>query len=82
MLPQDIRQPLAVHPQRASLLEVVLDVGRRPEARFLGVRGGEFLRDAEVRRCTFWLLHAGCRRLAAARLACRTAEPAELLHPS
>eukprot|EP00887_Chlorella_sp_A99_P002607 scaffold6.g2607.t1 len=48
VLPQDIRQPLVDHPQRASLLEVVLDLGRRPEARFLGTRGGEFLRDAEI----------------------------------
>ena len=36
------------HPQRASLLEVVLDLGRRPEARFLGQSGGQFLREAEV----------------------------------
>lgn len=27
---------------------MVLDLGRRPEARFLGVGGGEYLRDAEV----------------------------------
>ena len=36
------------HPQRSSLLEVILDLGRRPEARFLGMAGGEYLRDAEV----------------------------------
>ena len=29
-------------------LQVVLDLGRRPEARFLGGRGGEFLREEEV----------------------------------
>ena len=29
-------------------LQVVLDLGRRPEARFLGVMGGEYLRDEEV----------------------------------
>lgn len=29
-------------------MQVVLDLGRRPEARFLGVGGGEYLRDAEV----------------------------------
>lgn len=28
--------------------QVVLDLGRRPEARFLGGRGGEYLREAEV----------------------------------
>lgn len=28
--------------------QVVLDLGRRPEARFLGVPAGEFLREAEV----------------------------------
>ena len=48
MLPNDIREPLVSHPQRASLLEVVLDLGRRPEARFLGQSGGQFLREAEV----------------------------------
>jgi hypothetical protein len=48
VLPADIREPLVQHPQRASLLEVVLDLGRRPEARFLGQAGGQFLRDAEV----------------------------------
>jgi stage III sporulation protein SpoIIIAA len=34
MLPQEIRQPLYRHPQRDALVEVVLDLGRRPEARF------------------------------------------------
>ena len=29
-------------------MKVILDLGRRPEARFLGVGGGEYLRDAEV----------------------------------
>ena len=50
MLPEDLREPLATHPQRANLLEVVLDLGRRPEARFLGATGGQVLREAEVRR--------------------------------
>ncbi|KAI8106357.1 hypothetical protein M9435_000902 [Picochlorum sp. BPE23] len=45
VLPVDIRDPVACHPQRTELLEVVLDLGRRPEARFLGGRGGEYLRD-------------------------------------
>ncbi|PSC68119.1 P-loop containing nucleoside triphosphate hydrolase [Micractinium conductrix] len=48
VLPLDIREPLVRHPQRASLLEVVLDLGRRPEARFLGEAGGQFLREAEI----------------------------------
>jgi stage III sporulation protein SpoIIIAA len=34
ILPQDLRQVLENHPQRDSLVEVVLDLGRCPEARF------------------------------------------------
>ncbi|MBD2033451.1 AAA family ATPase [Leptolyngbya sp. FACHB-321] len=34
LLPQDLQQRLARHPQRESLVEVVLDLGRCPEARF------------------------------------------------
>ncbi|MDF5713556.1 MAG: AAA family ATPase [Rhizonema sp. NSF051] len=34
ILPQDLQQILETHPQRDSLVEVVLDLGRRPEARF------------------------------------------------
>ncbi|MBF2064707.1 MAG: AAA family ATPase [Calothrix sp. C42_A2020_038] len=34
ILPQDLREILENHPQRDSLVEVVLDLGRRPEARF------------------------------------------------
>jgi stage III sporulation protein SpoIIIAA len=34
ILPQDLRQTLEKHPERDSLIEVVLDLGRRPEARF------------------------------------------------
>ena len=30
------------------LLQVIIDLGRRPEARFLGVSGGEYLRQGEV----------------------------------
>ena len=47
-LPVDVRDLLARHPRRATLLEVVLDLGRRPEARFLGEGGKEYLREAEV----------------------------------
>ncbi len=38
VLPSDLREPLARHPERANLLEIVMDLGRRPSARFLGVR--------------------------------------------
>lgn len=34
ILPQDLQQVLENHPKRDSLVEVVLDLGRRPEARF------------------------------------------------
>lgn len=34
ILPVDLRQPLSNHPQRSQLIEVILDLGRRPEARF------------------------------------------------
>ena len=63
VLPPDIRDPLVCHPQRASLLEVVLDLGRRPEARFLGAPGGQFLREAEVRVCVrrWWRAAWGLR---------------------
>ena len=36
ILPQHLREPLAHHPRKAQLIEVVLDLGRRPEARFPG----------------------------------------------
>ncbi|NET31834.1 MAG: AAA family ATPase [Cyanothece sp. SIO1E1] len=36
ILPEAIRTQLAQHPQRDCLIEVVLDLGRRPEARFPG----------------------------------------------
>lgn len=34
ILPEDLQQALESHPKRDSLVEVVLDLGRRPEARF------------------------------------------------
>jgi stage III sporulation protein SpoIIIAA len=34
ILPGEIRQPLEHHPQKNELIEIVLDLGRRPEARF------------------------------------------------
>jgi stage III sporulation protein SpoIIIAA len=36
ILPDQIREQLERHPQRDSLVEVVMDLGRRPEARFPG----------------------------------------------
>ncbi len=48
VLPADVRECLVLHPRRADLLEIVLDVGRRPEARFLGGQGGEELRATDV----------------------------------
>ncbi len=49
VLPENIRGQVACHPQRSELLEVVLDLGRRPEARFLGGKnGGEFLREEVI----------------------------------
>ncbi|NJR48496.1 MAG: AAA family ATPase [Leptolyngbyaceae cyanobacterium CSU_1_3] len=36
ILPEQIRDQLERHPQRDSLVEVVMDLGRRPEARFPG----------------------------------------------
>ncbi|MCX7594259.1 MAG: AAA family ATPase [Fischerella sp.] len=46
ILPQDLRQKLEKHPQRDSLVEVVLDLGRRPEARF--PNQAEYLSDTPV----------------------------------
>jgi stage III sporulation protein SpoIIIAA len=34
ILPQDLKQKLESHPKRDHLVEVILDLGRRPEARF------------------------------------------------
>lgn len=46
ILPQEIRQCLERHPQRNTLIEVVLDLGRRPEARF--PNQAEYLSDQVV----------------------------------
>ncbi|KMZ67777.1 Single-stranded nucleic acid binding R3H domain-containing protein [Zostera marina] len=48
ILPNDLREILLNEPKRAQLLEVVLDLGRLPEARFLGESGGSYLRDTYV----------------------------------
>lgn len=50
VLPEDLRGKLLEHPRRSKLLEVVLDLGRRPDARFLGDGEGEFLRSEEITR--------------------------------
>lgn len=48
VLPDIIRQNLEQHPQRHSLIEVVMDIGRRPEARFPGK--AEYLSESTVSR--------------------------------
>ncbi|HEY9805133.1 MAG TPA: AAA family ATPase, partial [Candidatus Obscuribacterales bacterium] len=46
ILPSEIRQRLEQHPDQDSLVEVVMDIGRRPEARFPGK--AEYLAEAPV----------------------------------
>ena len=41
IVPDFIQKSLKTHPKREHLIEVVLDIGRRPEARFAG--GTEYL---------------------------------------
>ena len=41
VLPTFINKPLQTHPRREYLIEIVLDIGRRPEARFSD--GSEYL---------------------------------------
>ncbi|MEO1591286.1 MAG: single-stranded DNA-binding protein, partial [Cyanobacteria bacterium J06632_22] len=36
ILPEPIRRPLVDHPRQHELIEIILDLGRRPEARFPG----------------------------------------------
>ncbi|XP_044984944.1 uncharacterized protein ycf45 isoform X2 [Hordeum vulgare subsp. vulgare] len=48
ILPKDLRDNLQNEPRRDQLLEVILDLGRQPEARFLGNSGGQYLRDNEI----------------------------------
>uniref|UniRef100_A0A2P2M0I9 Uncharacterized protein MANES_15G183700 n=1 Tax=Rhizophora mucronata TaxID=61149 RepID=A0A2P2M0I9_RHIMU len=48
ILPYDLQDILRNDPKRAQLLEVVLDLGRLPEARYLGEFGGRYLRSCEV----------------------------------
>uniref|UniRef100_UPI0036F1B9E9 R3H domain-containing nucleic acid-binding protein n=1 Tax=Trichocoleus desertorum TaxID=1481672 RepID=UPI0036F1B9E9 len=46
ILPSEIRQRLEQHPDQDSLVEVVMDIGRRPEARFPGK--AEYLSETAV----------------------------------
>jgi len=48
ILPESIHQPLTTHPERDRLIEVVMDLGRRPEARFPGK--AEYLAETVVTR--------------------------------
>ncbi|GKV35157.1 hypothetical protein SLEP1_g43460 [Rubroshorea leprosula] len=48
ILPLDLRGILIDEPKRDKLLEVILDLGRLPEARYLGEPGGQYLRNTEV----------------------------------
>ena len=48
ILPAALRDPLNNHPQRHQLIEVILDLGRRPEARFPGE--ATYLSDQVVSR--------------------------------
>ena len=48
MLPDEIRSPLQQHPKLDKLIEVVLDLGRRPEARFPGE--SEYLSERFISR--------------------------------
>ncbi|XP_065877392.1 uncharacterized protein ycf45 [Euphorbia lathyris] len=48
ILPSDLHHILLNDPKRARLLEVILDLGRLPEARYLGDIGGQYLRSTEV----------------------------------
>ncbi|KAL0696133.1 hypothetical protein Bca4012_063313 [Brassica carinata] len=48
ILPRDLRHRLLNDPRRNQLVEVIMDLGRPPEARYLGERGGQYLRNIEV----------------------------------
>ncbi|XP_057849336.2 uncharacterized protein ycf45 isoform X2 [Cryptomeria japonica] len=50
ILPNDVCENLLKQPKQDQLLEVVLDLGRCPEARFLGEDGGVSLRAEEITR--------------------------------
>jgi stage III sporulation protein SpoIIIAA len=48
VMPPAVRKVIEKHPRREDLVELVLDLGRQPEARFPD--GGEFLADSPVTR--------------------------------
>ncbi|WJX12609.1 hypothetical protein P8452_03086 [Trifolium repens] len=48
ILPSDLHYNLLNQPNRPQLLEVILDLGRFPEARYLGKHGNHYLRNSEV----------------------------------
>ncbi|XP_056167512.1 uncharacterized protein ycf45 isoform X1 [Syzygium oleosum] len=48
VLPSDLRDDLMSEPGRSQLVEVILDLGRLPEARYQGEIGGKYLRQTEV----------------------------------
>lgn len=67
LLPEEMRRKVSEHPERHQLIEVVMDFGRRPLARF---PTGDFilsenaitLQDIEnaTSQVSFWLLRAKC----------------------
>ncbi|XP_062019058.1 uncharacterized protein ycf45 isoform X2 [Rosa rugosa] len=48
ILPHDLHDHLLNESKRSQLLEVILDLGRFPEARYLGEPGGQYLRGTVV----------------------------------
>ncbi|CAH2035135.1 unnamed protein product [Thlaspi arvense] len=48
ILPRDLRHRLLNDSRRNQLVEVIMDLGRPPEARYLGEPGGQYLRNIEV----------------------------------
>ncbi|KAG7593767.1 AAA+ ATPase domain [Arabidopsis thaliana x Arabidopsis arenosa] len=48
ILPKDLRHRLLNDSRRNQLVEVIMDLGRPPEARYLGEPGGQYLRNNEV----------------------------------
>ncbi|KAI4351902.1 hypothetical protein L6164_006203 [Bauhinia variegata] len=48
ILPSDLHDNLLSETRRAALLEIILDLGRLPEARYLGEDGGQYIRKTEV----------------------------------
>ncbi|KAK1384274.1 AAA domain-containing protein [Heracleum sosnowskyi] len=48
ILPPDIHENLVLGWNGAQLLEVILDLGRLPQAHYLGVSGPQYLRNSEV----------------------------------